>query len=403
MPRCLHGKDYSDRIIDTCYRIEPNPNYADLLGRAILWNSDVLAQHVLKQGYNVNEVITSAGLTPVQLSCARANGWMSMFLLQNGADPRLRGPKCSVSCMTLHAMRPIGTHGKEIASALIQKGCTYENEPAAVYGMYRRAVKDGWNDIASELLSCGCNKTEVEDGLLFEILSQNSEASIGPLMFLLEPHHQYGSCSPMSETGVTCFHQLGAIAEYTRDDDLNWRIGKYLISKFPQVDLLNMPNGRGNTAIATAASKGNHLLVSELLQAGADPFAGSVSAIMWITDRILHPDDFGGGFAGIARRTSQAIRYEENSLKTLKALIAKQRSPAALTKENNQRDQLRELVQKWRLAGWEDRISNEALTRHYGRPITCRVVKGRLWIDDSTESVSRPATLLEMKLGQSPT
>lgn len=398
MPRCLHGKDYSDRIIRTYSRMEPDPNYADLLGEAILWNSDVLAQHVLKQGYNVNEVIPNAGLTPLQLSCMRQNGWMSMFLLQNGADPRLRGPKCSASCMTLHAMRPIGTHGKEIASALIQKGCVYENEPYAFEAMYRRAVKDGWNDVASELLSCGCDKTEVEDGLLSELLSQNSEASIGPLMFLLEPYHEYGSCSPMSKTGATCFHQLAAIAEYTRDDNLNWRIGKYLISKFPQVDMLNMPNRSGNTAIAMAASKGNHLLVSELLQAGADPFAGRISAIMFITDRILHPDNFGGGFAGIARRTSQAIRYEENSLKTLKAVIAKQRSPAALAEEKNQRDQLGELVQKWRLSGWEERISNEALTRYYGRPITCSVVKARLLVDDS-ESVSRPATLPEMKLG----
>jgi hypothetical protein len=63
-------------------------------------------------------------------------------------------------------MRPIGTHGKEIVSALIHRGCTYENEPQAVTAVYRRAVKEGWNDVASELLSCGGDKTEIEDGLI---------------------------------------------------------------------------------------------------------------------------------------------------------------------------------------------------------------------------------------------
>ena len=368
------------------------------LGKAILWDSHVLAQHVIQQGCDINEVIPGAGLTPLQLSCMRQSGSMTLFLLQNGANPRLRGPSSSASCMTLLAMRPLGTYEKEIASALISNGITYATDPHAFEALYVRAVKDGWYEIATQLLVSGGSKTNMEQGLLFDILLQNTEASIGPLMFLLEPQHDYGRASPMLDASSTVFHHLAMISEDVREDDLNSRILQYLISKFSQLALLNKQNSRGNTALALAASNGNHRFVKQMLLAGADPEGGNITATMFITDRIFSPKIFGGDFAGLSRRTTQMVRYENNSMCTLKAMLEHKVSSPARTDELERNQQLPDLIRRWQMDGYVD----EAANKHLNARVTTYELGGTLYIRDLETSRSRKATFIECKLSMDP-
>lgn len=364
----------------------------EYLGRATLGGSQVLAEHAIEQGCNVNQVIPMPGLTPLQLSCTRPNGAMTLFLLLNGADSHVRGSGSSASCTLLMAMRPIGTHRKEIISELIRKGDTYETEPKSFTMLYSRAVKEGWNAIASELLDHCNQKTEMEDNIVLEILSDNNEASIGPLMFLLEPLHRYAPSSPISRTGSTVFHQLAAIAENTRNDELNYRLAKYLITKFPQVDLLNKLDRKNATAMSLATRKGNHYLVSKLLQAGADPNAGFISAIMYITDRIFNPDDFGSEFKDIAARERQSGRFEENSLKILAAIFLKVVPEIRSSSDTNEDlSQLRKLVKAWRLT--EEQVTMETLNKYHERQVKTRKSKDNLYVD------GRVATFQEVKTG----
>jgi hypothetical protein len=74
-----------------------------------------------------------------------------------------------------------------------------------------------------------------------------------------------------------------------------------------------MPDQGDNTPMVSAARRENHFLVSDLLQAGADPLAGHISAIMWINDRILDPEDFWGCLSGIASVSKDYSSYSSYS------------------------------------------------------------------------------------------
>lgn len=181
-------------------------------------------------------------------------------------------------------------------------------------------------------------------------------------MFLLEPKYPYGPASSMANSTPTVFHRLAMVVEGIRDNDLNQRVAGYLCRKFPQGEWLDKLNLTNNTAIALAAKNGNFGLVIELLRAGADSAKGRISAIGWITDRILHPDNFGGSFAGISRRMHQKKRYEDNSVHTLMALLEYDKSLPSRFTELERRIRLYTLVEHWRRDGYEDHVINEVLS-----------------------------------------
>jgi len=298
-------------------------------------------------------------------------------------------------------MKPLGTYVPELVSTLLKKG---ETEPDAFLILYQRAVREGWNDIASEILASGVDKTHMEKGLLHEILLQNSEAAIGPLMFLFEPLHPYGRSSPIVKPSLTVFHLLAMIPEDFRDDDLNRRLVKYLLSKVSGAELLDCLNEKASTVIGLAAINGNYNCVAELLRAGADPEKGHISATMWIVDRIVSPQHFGGGLAGIATRRQQREKYDINSAKTLSILLDHEVQPSDDT--DNEMDRSRrvfDLIQDYQRYEHVDRVTSQVLSEHLGLQVQVTQKGGRTYLKEDMETLEwRPASMLEVKIGMEP-
>lgn len=273
------------------FYLDPKPDLIDYLGQAIVLDSYIVAEHVINQGCNVNEIVPIANLTPFQMSCTKQNGSISLLLLRNGADPQQRSPACAVSSLTLLALRPFGTYRREIVAKLMTQGVTYKTEPMAFKMMYNQAMKRGWYDIAFDILTNSGPeaKKELEDGLLRQILSQNSDAFINALRILFEPPEGYNLPSPMVNTHFTVFHHLALEFKNIRDGNYNQKVARYLISKFPHVELLDKPDTWGYTAIEYAAKTWNHYLITELLRAGADPQKGVHTAIVTAVIRFCYP------------------------------------------------------------------------------------------------------------------
>jgi ankyrin repeat protein len=361
-----------------------------------------LAQDLINKGCDVNLIIPEVELTPLQMSMTRRSGEMTMFLLQNEADPQIRSPNCPVSCMTLLALRPLGSLCREITNQLIQCGITYDTEPGSFVALYHRAVKEGWYDVASDLLANGnVNKAKLEEGLLADLLWQNIEASLGPIMYLLKPQHGYGQASPIvsERKRWTVFHQLARIPEDFRDDELNKRIVNYLIEKFPQLEIFDQKDADGKTALTIAVHYGNRHLVAALLNAGASPYAGNIHALMIIVDRALFPKTFSGGFVGISRRRQRRTRFEHNTVCMLSLLLKHDLEKRLFGASQEDLVDATKILTKWRATEYSGQYITSSLREILGPSVTAEFPQDDLHVRDSESGLSRRATLTEAKHG----
>lgn len=398
--RCMHGSHYKDNVIGVKSRVLPVPTPGEDIWDAISCDCHFLIQHMLDLGFNING-LTPPGLTPIQLACMKQSGSIVLFLLEKGADPRSLNSQFKTSCITLLSMSPFPSLLRDVVSALHNAGITYETNPAAFKLLFRRTVKEGWYDVAREILARGANREDLvsQPPLLEEILSQNSDASLGPLMFLLEPQHDHGQASPILRANWTVFHQLASVSEDIRDDALNSRIARYLISIFPRPSILNkrfLPGG--STAIAIATDKGNYRLVSQLLEAGSDPEEGRITAVDFIVSRIISPEIFTGGLAGLSRRQHYQARHESNSLRTLRVLLVFHVASQTSLGIERQEVLLARLIKQWQSAIFQDEVVNGALRELLKEDVVLYETNGRIYIKNRVTLELRLATLPEIKL-----
>ncbi|RFU31206.1 hypothetical protein B7463_g5142, partial [Scytalidium lignicola] len=378
---CIHGSTYKQNLISTSLLLTPPPEdtLIDFLGIAVLHNNIILAEYVLNQGCDINQVVPRPNLVPIQMACTKQSSEMVLFLLEHGANPSLHSPNCPSSCVILLAYIAFDARVLEVIKALVKAGITYKDESVAFSTMYHRAVKECRFDIALYLLSLpDCDKDELEKVLLWDLLYENSTASLAPLEFILQPQHQYGRVSVIADAKlqVTAFHLLAMIKEDVRNDDLNRKLAHYLLSLFPSPEILNQLTRKGETAIKMAVSTGNHHLVSALLAAGADPALGKWSANMEILSRSSVSKTQKGPFKGIAQRFRKAERMQDNTERMMTVMLNHRLLDQKPGVEEGDIQRVRQLLLKWDTAEYAQEGMRRALTKHFGSETVVDISEG---------------------------
>ena len=304
-------------------------NPMNLIGSAIISEQVSVVADMIPSIPDIDSLMTRVPMTPFQLSLERQNGTLALLFLQHGANPLVRSPAVQCSPLTTLAMRPLGTHDREIIESLMARGMSFRSDRSPFQLLYRRAVYEGWTEVSSYLLSkVSCEeKEDLEMDLVPSLIYQNSSASLGPLHFLLEPQHNHegGRASFVAHRGHqhTLFHRLLVIPEDICDNTLNHHILRYLLSKFSSSAQINAQDRYGTTAVANAVRTGKVRGVIALLENNADPFAGRLSAVILAVDRCIPGKlaSVSGSFLGVLGRYRTARRYDENSIRVLWELL----------------------------------------------------------------------------------
>ena len=182
---------------------------------------------------------------------------------------------------------------------------------------------DGWKFVADKLFCHGLDPEPVRWRLYGILLSQNSEESIRGLTYLFNHVSRVLLDIPyiISPNWDTALHQLVSMNEYVRNDILNSRILRMLLTKFFLPTIVNSLNKSGITAIAAAAEAGNHNAMGILLDAGADLKEGDLSVFGAIMGRILQPNQFKGDISTLSSQGRKRRKHKTNTREALALLL----------------------------------------------------------------------------------
>jgi ankyrin repeat protein len=310
------------------------------MSAALFTGNDTFVNHLLGNGYPVNSIID--GMTALGTSLFYENGEITLSLLDHGADPTIECPLGPARPLGLLAVRPVGTNMLTISKRMIELGATSANDCASHYLLYRRAVIEGIIDVAELLVSHDAETSSMNGGLLKELLARNSHESISGIKYLI-----HSVSKPHVSRRETAYHILCSVDENIRDDTLNLGILQALLQKFPSLDMLDVTNKRGETALMCAVIEGNHYALNALLRSGASLNIGSCSPKLEALSRLITPKIFTSSFRGLSNRHRRSRRYEDNSVRIM-IILLKHECQTPMVSNKMARELIERALPSWR-------------------------------------------------------
>lgn len=320
-------------------------------------------EYLVDQGADVNTWDSDFALSPLQAACARdVPGEMALRLLQLGADPLKTSPNIPSTCLSVLAFNRLGPLSLSIVREMVQRGCTYGSQPVSFANLYAKSVRENDVHLAQFLLDQeGVSRKSLEEtsplgSLLQSLLIDNTQSSISPIQKLVnrEPRP---SIIVSEERRWSVFHQLSMTPELTRNEGLNERLARFLMTEYdPDVELLNLTDIYGRTAISVAVMFGNHRLLRLLLAKGADPYCGEPSfslpvSLMRKITSILDLEKTGDNVAAEVEWKQKVRKVHNNTVQLLAVALEylPELGKISLTPAVRQsEDILSQIVQKWR-------------------------------------------------------
>ena len=346
--RCLNGVLYEQNLIRTIDLVGEGVPPHDLMGLAIHNGNETYVNYLLRNGYPVNTFVN--GTTPLGQSLLYQNGEITLSLLDYGADPTVEYENQTTPLLLL-ALRPLGSYMLAIAKKMVESGATSKRQPVAHALLYRRAVIEGYADVADFLLSHDPETSSESENyeLLRDFLTQNTHQSVRGIKYLLHSIAKPFTSDILvdADRGETVFHVLCKVAEDIRDDPLNLGILQMMLQKFASLHALDFTNKRGETALMCAVHEGNFHALDALLRAGADLKAGSYCPKLEALRRLIDPKVFTGGFQGLSNRHRKSRRYDNNSM-LMMTIMLKHECQTPMVSNALGKDMIERALPTWR-------------------------------------------------------
>ena len=379
---------------------------SDLLKYAIQEGQTFLVEHLLDQGVSPNTVLSnvdpSGNKAPaLQLSLARPYGDISLALLRHGSDPTLRGSGLDLDALAFLSFRAKGSHCFQIAEEVLSRGLSIASPRYGGGLLYRRAVIEGWYDVADLLLEHGLQVNNGElrfrhnQSLLLSLIYQNDAALLSGLRYLfrLNSGLDLWNLQGSREKPYTAYHFLMGCDEYVRDDQLNSTVLRLLLDFDSTRGILEAIDGNWRTALFVAVETGNHLGVDTLLAAGASPYNCGGSVFVESLRRVLEfsHTPFASAVQELSSKYRKNRRFRDNSMRTMVHLL-KHDSKLPKVSFLKAKDAILQGLSKWQSIKFMEVVLTENLPPvEQERGFAVRRIGIRWWLlDPANDSLSEP-------------